>query len=254
MGYARAMASLRDAADSPPVTPVAAVGPAAAIGPVIPASAPPAPPGTGPTTGRPARRAGRRPADANTRQEILEAARKAFSENGYSATSLRAIAARADVDVALVSYYFGRKEQLFAAAMELPVSPGDVIERAFAGGVDAAGPRLVDLFLGVWEDPASGPAMQALFRGAAAHEDSRRALSEFAAKEIIQRYAGHITAGEPLRRASLAATQVVGMAILRYVIRAEPVVRLRREDIVADLGQTVQRYLTGPLSTSELTH
>ena len=86
------------------------------------------------------------------------------------------------------------------------------------------------------------------------HEDSRRALSEFAAKEIIQRYAGHITAAEPLRRAALAATQGVGMAILRYVIRAEPVVRLRREDIVADLGQTVQRYLTGPLSTSELTH
>ena len=251
------MASSRDVADS---SPVAAVRPGAAVRPVGPVT-PAAPPGrTGvrptarPTARRPARRVGRRPGDANTRQEVLDAARKAFSENGYSATSLRAIAARADVDVALVSYYFGRKEQLFAAAMELPISPGDVIERAFAGGVDAAGPRLVDLFLGVWEDPASGPAMQALFRGAAAHEDSRRALSEFAAKEIIQRYAGHITAAEPLRRASLAATQVVGMAILRYVIRAEPVVRLRREDIVADLGQTVQRYLTGRLSTSELTH
>jgi AcrR family transcriptional regulator len=205
-------------------------------------------PAQAPVPGR--RRAGRRPGDANTRQEILESARKAFSENGYSATSLRAIAAGAGVDVALVSYYFGRKAQLFAAAMELPVSPGEVIERAFAEGVDGAGPRLVDLFLGVWEDPASGPAMQALFRGAAAREESRRALSEFAAKEIIQRYAGHVTADQPLRRASLAATQVLGMAILRYVIRAEPVVSLHREDIVADLGQTIQRYLTGPLAGS----
>lgn len=197
-----------------------------------------------------ARRVGRRPGDPDTRREILDAARKAFSENGYSATSLRAVAAGAGVDVALVSYYFGRKERLFTAAMELPVSPGEVIERAFADGVEGAGPRLVDLFLGVWEDPASGPAMQALFRGAAGREESRRALSEFATKEIIQRYAGHLTADEPLRRASLAATQVVGMAILRYVIRAGPVVSLRREDIVADLGRTVQHYLTGPLGRS----
>jgi AcrR family transcriptional regulator len=198
------------------------------------------------------RRTGRRPGDSSdTRQQILDAARTAFGERGYSATSMRSIAAAAGVDVALVAYYFGRKEQMFAAVMELPVNPGEVIERAFADGLEGVGTRLVDLFLGVWEDPASGPAMQALFRGAAAREESRRALSEFAAKEVIGRYAGHLTAEEPERRASLAATQLLGVAIMRYVIRVEPVVTLRREDLVADLGRTIQGYLTGPLASAD---
>jgi AcrR family transcriptional regulator len=205
------------------------------------------------------RRPGRRRDDGGaTRQQILEAARSAFGENGYNATTLRAIAAQAEVDVALVAYYFGRKEQLFAAVMDVPVSPGDIIDRAFAGGLDGVGPRLVDLFLGVWEDPESGPAVQALFRGATAREDSRRALSEFVSREVIGRCAAHLAA-EPLaaeprpdaarRRASLAATQLLGMAIMRYVVQADPVVVLRREDIVRDLGRTVQHYLTGPLAS-----
>jgi AcrR family transcriptional regulator len=192
-------------------------------------------------------RPGPRGAEADTRASILREARRAFGELGYSATTLRSVAAAAGVDVALIPYYFGSKQELFTTAMDVPVRPREVIADAFALGPDQAGARLVDRFLGLWEDPVTGPAMLAMFRSAAGHEESRRALSEFASAEILRAYAAHLTGADAALRASLAASQLVGVVMLRFVLRVEPVADLPREVLVASLGPTVQRYLTGPL-------
>ena len=185
------------------------------------------------------------------RAAILDVARKSFSDKGYSATTLRAVAQQAGVDVALIPYSFGNKEQLFTAAMDVPVRPHDLIERAFAEGSERAGHRLVELFLDLWEDEVTGPAITTMFRSATSHEDSRRALSEFASTEILAGYAAHLPAPDARRRASLAASQLLGVAMLRYLLRVEPAASMPRAQLVADLGPTVQRYLTGPLGSSE---
>ena len=199
---------------------------------------------TPPTRGRTGPRGG----DADTRADILAAARDSFSHKGYSGTTLRAVAQSAGVDVALIYYYFGSKENLFAASMELPVRPEELIEAAFAEGAERAGPRLVEMFLDLWEDPTTGPSIRTLFRSATTHEESRRALSEFATAAILGRYVAHLSGPDARRRAALAASQLVGMAMLRYLIRIEPAASMPREQLVADLGPTVQRYLTGPLA------
>lgn len=195
-----------------------------------------------------ATRPGPRGSDTDTRADILRAARKSFSEKGYRGTTLRGLAHEAGVDVALIGYWFGSKEGLFTATMEVPVQPAALIEAAFADGAEHAGRRLVEMFIDLWEAPETGPAILAMFRSATTHEPSRRALSEFAQTEILGRYAAHLPGRDAHRRAGLAASQLLGMAMLRYLLQVEPFVGASRADLVADLGPTVQRYLTGELS------
>lgn len=192
-------------------------------------------------------RAGPRGAAADLRAEILTAARTLFAERGYRETTMRAVAQAAGVDVALVSYYFGNKEGLFAETVDLPVRPWEMITRAFAEGPDRAGPRLVEMFLDVFEDPATGPAMVSLIRSATSHESAREALSEFLASAVLRRYDDLLEGPDTRRRVVLAGSQLIGMALMRFVVRLEPMVALPREQLVADVGATVQRYLTGPL-------
>jgi AcrR family transcriptional regulator len=197
---------------------------------------------------RQATRPGPRGSDSDTRADILRAARKSFSEHGYRGTTLRGLARGAGVDVALIAYWFGSKEGVFTAAMDVPVDPAAIIEAAFADGAERAGPRLVGMFIDLWEGPETGPAMLTMFRSAATHEASRRALSEFAQTEILARYAARLPGRDAHRRAGLAASQLLGMAILRYLLQVEPFTTASRADLVDDLGPTVQRYLTGDLS------
>lgn len=195
------------------------------------------------------RRAGPR-SDIDAKGRILDEARRAFSENGYAATTLRGVATAAGVDVALVPYYFGNKQNLFTASMKVPLQPGELIERAFAKGADVAGAGLVEMFLSVWDDPETGPAFLAMFRAAMTQEDARRALAEFASTEILTSYANHLDAEDARLRASLAASQLIGMVMLRYVIRLDPWASMPRERVVALVGPNVQRYLTGDLDSA----
>src|SRR6478736_4707021 len=106
------------------------------------------------TTSRDAPRRGRRPGTPDTRTAILHAARKAFAARGFSGTTIRSAATDAGVDAALVHHYFGTKDDLFVAAMELPIDPRPVIAGVVAGGPDGAGERLLRAFLSVWDDEA----------------------------------------------------------------------------------------------------
>ena len=195
----------------------------------------------------PIRRSGPRGPEADLRSVILDAARLLFAERGYRDTTMRAVARAAEVDVALVAYYFGNKEGLFAESMNIPVRPQELIDHAFADGLDAAGPRLVEMFLGLFESPATGPALVGMLRSAVSHESTRKAFSEFVATAILPHYEELMPGADSGRRMMLVASQLIGMAMLRFVLRIQPMVERRRDQVVADLGAAVQRHLTGEL-------
>ncbi|MFG1950865.1 TetR family transcriptional regulator [Micromonospora sp. NPDC048830] len=196
-----------------------------------------------------ARRTGRRPGNPDTREAILGAARTAFAERGFDAASIRSIAQAAEVDPALVHHYFGSKDQLFLAAMNSPVDPGELLPAVLAGDPAGLGERLVTAFLRVWDSPA-GAAGVALLRSGVSNEWTARLLREFVVTQVLRRVLVHLAvdpAELPLR-GSLVATQMIGLAMMRYVIRLEPVASAPPETLVAALAPTVQRYIFGDLT------
>lgn len=198
-----------------------------------------------------ARRTGRRPGNPDTREAILTAARAAFADRGFDAASIRAIATAAGVDPALVHHYFGTKEDLFRATVAIPVDPAELVPRVLAGGRDEVGERLVRTFLAVWDSPV-GTAAVALLRSAMSNQWTARLLREFLVTQVLRRVVEQLDldpAEVPLRGA-LVATQIAGLAMMRYVIRLEPVASASPDTLAATIGPTIQRYLTGPLDTA----
>jgi AcrR family transcriptional regulator len=189
---------------------------------------------------------GRRRGQPDTRAGILAAARSAFAELGYDGASIRRIAADATVDPALVHHYFGTKEQLFVAALELPVNPAEIAPQIAAGGLDGFGERLVRAFLAAWDSPA-GPTGIALLRSATRHEWAGRLLREFLLGRVIVPVLRSLGVSEPATRGTLIASQMVGLAMVRYVLRVEPLASMHPDGLVALVGPTVQRYLSTDL-------
>ena len=191
--------------------------------------------------------AGRRPGESGTRAAVLAAAREAFGMQGYGATSVRAVARTAGVDPSLVLHYFGSKDGLFAAAIELPVDPAEVVAGLLAGGADGLGERIVRTFLAVWDaSPGQGP-MLAMLRSAVSHEDAAAMLRELLLRVMLRPLAVGAGGDDPDLRAALLASQVAGLAITRYVLRLEPVTSASADELAPLLGPTLQRYLTGEL-------
>ena len=193
-------------------------------------------------------RTGRRPGASGTRAAILDAARASFAERGLSGTSVRAVAARAGVDPALVHHYFGTKSGLFAAAMELPLDPAAVVPVLLEPGLDGLGERLVRFFLRVWDEPGPRARIQAILRSALTEEAAAALLREFVTREVLGRVAAAIDADDAPLRASLAGTQLVGLGLLRYIVRVEPLASADADTVVAAIAPTLQRYLTGELA------
>jgi AcrR family transcriptional regulator len=195
------------------------------------------------------RRTGRRPGPNRTRAAILDAARAAFAERGYEAFSMRAVARDAGVDAALVHRFHGSKEDLFVAAMELPISPGRLVPALLAEGVDGLGERLVRTLLELFDRPAAFAPFLALIRGAASNDHAAAMLREFLTREVLGRLAAAASPDRPELRASLAGSQIVGLAMARYVVAVPPLATTDRDTVVACVGPAIQRYLTGPLPT-----
>ena len=193
-------------------------------------------------------RTGRRPGNQDTRLAILASARQAFAERGYDGASIRQIATSAGVDPALVHHYFGAKDKLFLATMEAPIDPGTVLPKVFEAGLDGVGERLVRTFLGVWDSPA-GASAAALFRSAMQHEWSARMLREFLISQILRRAMNtlKLDPAEAPTRAALVATQMMGLAMIRYILKLEPIASMSPDEVAANIGPTVQRYLEDPL-------
>ena len=190
-------------------------------------------------------RTGRRPGGGDTRAQILAAARTAFAEQGYDGTSLRAVARAAGVDPALVHRFYGGKAALFGAAMDLPAEPGALVRGLLADGVDGLGDRIVRTFLGVWDTPAAQDRLVALLRAGVAGSDSAELLRGFLTEAVLVPVAEATGRADGPLRASLVGSQLVGLAVARYVLRIEPLASADAATVAAAIGPTLQRYLTG---------
>jgi AcrR family transcriptional regulator len=194
------------------------------------------------------RRGGRRPGDSGTREAILAAARESFGTLGYAGTTIRGIARAAGVDPALVHHFFGSKDGLFAAALELPFDPATVVAGLLADGVDGLGERVVRTFLGIWDaTPGQGP-MLALLRSAVAAEGAATTLRDFLTRAVLTPLAAAADGEDDAElRASLAASQMLGIAVARYVVRLEPLASASADVLAPVVGPTLDRYLTAAL-------
>jgi AcrR family transcriptional regulator len=192
-------------------------------------------------------RTGRRPGPSTTRADILAAARASFAELGYDRTSVRGIAARAGVDPALVHRFFGSKDDLLVAALTVMMSPRERIPDLMEGEQTELGERLMRYFLSVWEQSPSREVLIGMLRSSMSNEHAATLLREFFGGEVLARVAGALGHEDAWLRATLVASQLLGVAMVRYIIRIEPLASASAETIVAAYAPTLQRYLTEEL-------
>ena len=188
-------------------------------------------------------RTGRRPGTSDTRDQILAVARRRFATRGYDATSLRGIATDAKVDPALLIHYFGTKEGLFTAATGLPTGLSEVFAGQQGQTLRDFSESLARSYLRFVDSDQSRNAILALVRSAVSNEKAAGMLREFLAAELLPVIAsrtGHENA--PLR-AGLVAAQLMGVAMLRHVVRLDPVARATPDEIVALVAPVIEHYL-----------
>ena len=197
-------------------------------------------------------RSGRRPGNPDTRQAVLDAARTTFAELGFAGASIRKIAAAAGVDAALVHHYFGSKEKLFLATVEVPVDLPKILVGIGAAGPNGLGVRLITTILGVWESPA-GAGIGAALRTAFADPARARMLREFVLPQLVGPLLQplQLPPEEAELRTGLIMTQVLGVITGRYLLAIEPLASLPVDVLAANVGATLQRYLTGELAEGE---
>jgi AcrR family transcriptional regulator len=191
-------------------------------------------------------RRGRRPGSPDTRAAILAEARALFAANGYAGTSVRSVATAAGVDAALVHHYFGTKDALFIAALELPIDPRVALGPAIAAGPDGAGERMLRVFLSVGDDPELQLPLLGVFRGVVDAE-GQRLLRDGFLPTVLGPVGTALGSDRPELRMPLLASQVLGLILVRYVLAVEPVASMTADQVVGIYAPTLQRYLTGPL-------
>lgn len=194
----------------------------------------------------PAPRRGRRPGAPDTRAAILDAARARFAEHGFARTSVRAVAGDAGVDAALVHHYFGTKDDLFVAALELRVDPREVLPQVLSGGLDGVGERLLRLFFTVWEDDETRVPLLALVRGAL-DPGGQRFVRDGFVRMVLAPIGSTLDLDQTDRRITLVASQLLGIVVARYLVALEPLASAPVDELVATYAPTLQRYLAEPL-------
>jgi AcrR family transcriptional regulator len=188
-------------------------------------------------------RRGRRPGDPNTRGRILEAARRAFARDGFRRTTIRLIAAEAEVDPALVYHYFRTKEDLFAAAVHIPFGPTTAVEGVFAPGVAGAGERLAQLFFAIWEAEPSREALLGQLRRAMSDPEGPVPMVEFVTGALLPRVASHLPGDDRELRVEMAVAQLLGIAFMRYALRLEPLASTPVQQVIAQVAPRLEDYL-----------
>lgn len=195
------------------------------------------------------KRSGRRSGNPDTRAEILAAARSLFAAEGYESISMRRIAAEAGVDPSLIHHYFGSKDDLFMAAIEIPFDPAPEVASVLEGGeIEGAGGRLMHAFVAIWDGPhqdkllamvrtsLSKPAMAFVLRN----------LFEHRIVKTIESTLGDKVDHIPVR-AGFVGSQIFGLVVTRYILKLEPVASLSAEELAVTIGPTIDRYLTMPV-------
>ncbi|WP_372511284.1 TetR/AcrR family transcriptional regulator [Lentzea californiensis] len=193
------------------------------------------------------KRRGRRAAGEDTKAALVAAAREVFIEKGYDGATVRAIAAKAGVDAAMVNHWFGGKEGLFAqSVLQLPFDPAEILKRVLDGPAEEAGERIVRTFVTVW-DATGGGTFSALIRSVTSQPEVAGALKSFLINAIFKNVIAELGAEQHELRATLCATQMVGLGIVRYVVQFEPLASTDLETVVRTVAPNLQRYLTGDL-------
>jgi len=201
--------------------------------------------------GRPPGRTGRRPGASDTRARVLQAARTSFGDRGFDGATIRDIALRAGVDPALVHHYFGSKQQLFVAAMEFPFDLALMVPRLLEGPHDELGGRFVRFFLELWDAPANRPLLLGVVRSASTDPVAAAMFRRLLAEGPFLALARAIERPDAALRATLAGSQLIGLAMARYVVAVEPLASAPSEVLVRALAPTIQRYFTGDLADTE---
>jgi AcrR family transcriptional regulator len=191
-------------------------------------------------------RTGRRVGEADTREQILGAARSAFGEVGYDRATIRHIASAAGVDPALVHHYFGTKADLYAAAIRVPFSVSEVAEVIVGDGIEGAGERITRLFFTIWDQPQAREPLLGMIRGAlSGHVQGTKVFRQFIEHGLLAKVAPMIPAGDRKLRMTAAASHLVGVAIVRYVVGIEPLASASIDDLVDLIGPRIQSYFEG---------
>ncbi|MFF0266950.1 TetR family transcriptional regulator [Kribbella sp. NPDC004536] len=189
-------------------------------------------------------RPGRWRSGAESKQRILDAARTHFLEHGYAGTTVRAVAAEAGVDPAMVFYFFGTKQGLFGAAVNLSAAVPPAIESIFTGGLDGIGERIVRTLVGSLDSSDRTP-LAMLTRSAPPPQQSETLLREFIHREITTRLAELVPGPDAEVRAGMVNVQILGLAVARYIVQVEPVASAGVDDLAAWFGPIIERCLTG---------
>ncbi|MEO7350056.1 MAG: TetR family transcriptional regulator, partial [Terrimesophilobacter sp.] len=193
------------------------------------------------TTSMEPRRRGRRKArESDARTLIVAAASKEFLAQGYDAASMRAIARRAEVDPALVHHYFDDKAELFAEAMQLPARPDLIVRSALQGPRDSIGVNLVTAALTVVESGKNRERIIGLIRTALGHDFAATMLRQFLVSELMGRIATELEVDDGDFRANAVASQIVGLFIVRYGVKAEPFASASIEEVARRIGPVIQ--------------
>jgi AcrR family transcriptional regulator len=169
-----------------------------------------------------------------------------FAERGYDNATVRRIAERAGVDPAMVNHWFGSKAALFAATLDIPIDPDVVFSRIVPGDPEQIAVRLLRTFLTVWDTTGGGP-LAGLIRSVASHDEAARMMREFVSRVILSRAVGVVAPDRGELRAALAASQIIGLAMARYVVRLEPLASADHDTVIAAIAPNLQRYFTGAL-------
>jgi AcrR family transcriptional regulator len=199
-----------------------------------------------PSPAKTTKRRGRRQGEPVSRDAVLAAAKQRFAAEGYEKTTLRAIARDAHVDPSMVLYLFGSKEDLYRESLRLVLDPA-VMVAALTEGDGDIGTRMVRTYLRIWENPDTAGSMRAMLQSATSNSDAHEAFRGFLQSYVLPAVSEALGGGEQARlRAMLAGSQLVGVAMLRYVMEVPPMVTLSGDEIVTLIAPTLTKYLTAP--------
>lgn len=197
-----------------------------------------------------ARARGRRPGAASTREDIIEEARRQFGEFGYRRTTMRGIARGAGVDPRMILHFFGSKQELFAATIEVPFEPEAAFEALFAGGAVGIGQRIAEFILSVLDDPRGQRTATSVIRAAVSEPEAAALVREFLTQRMLLPLARRVSHDHAELRASLIGAQVVGLIMARYVVALKPLSAATHEDLVLALTPVFEYYLFGDLAAA----
>lgn len=186
---------------------------------------------------------GRRPAGSDTRAAIEAAARRRFAELGYPRTTMRAIAADAGVDPRLISHFFGSKQELFVAVVELPFEPEPTFRALLSGGDAHVGTRLAEFVLEILDRPEARGTILGIIRAAASEEAAAEQIRQLLTTRLLVPLARRVGTDQPDLRAALVASQVVGLAFARHVVGLPVLLEADRADLARLLAKVFDAYL-----------